>query len=274
MEKERIALIDADSILYSAFYGNKVADEITGEPKKIDGKFVIVPKTDDEIRETLDGIFYHIFAEGNFTHYIIFVKGNNTTVDRLSYNSDYKQHRTKEIPEKWEFTKAYAIERWNAIEVNDIEVDDAIRICSIEMPDSYIVAIDKDLLWLAGENFNWRKNEWTSISDRDEEEYLAKSLICGDTVDNIKGLPGKGESYCKKHDIKSVSDAFKAYIVELGLQKGVDEFYRNFKALYILEESDKFTELPTPIKIEYNDNGENRKSRSTTGELYNTQFGT
>lgn len=265
-ERQRIALIDADSILYSAFYGNKVADDITGEPKKEDGKFVIVPKTDQEIRDTLDGIFHNIFEEGKFTHYIIFVKGNNTTDNRLSFNSDYKQHRTKETPEKWEFTKQYAIERWGAIEVNDIEVDDAIRICSVNMLDSYIVAIDKDLLWLAGENFNWRKNEWTNVSDREEEEYLAKSLIIGDTVDNIKGLPGKGESYCKKNDIRFVWDAFKAYVIELGLQRGVDEFYRNFKALYILEESDKFAELPIPIKIEY-DNGENRKSRSTTGEL-------
>lgn len=266
---ERIALIDSDSILYSAFYGNKVVDDVTGEPKKEDGKFVIVPKTDEQIMETLDGIFHHIFTEGKFTHYIIFVKGNNTTVDRLEANPEYKQHRTKEIPEKWEFTKQYAIEKWGAIEVNDIEVDDAIRICSRNMPNSYIVAIDKDLLWLSGENFNWRKNEWTYITPAMEEMYFCRSMIVGDTVDNIKGIPGKGEKYCIKNNIDSICQVLNEYINEYGASKGVNEFYKNFKALYILEESDKFTQLPTPIKIEY-DNGENRESRSTAGNLSNT----
>ena len=80
-----------------------------------------------EIKETLNGIFHHIFVEGNFTHYIAYVKGENTIVDRLKYYPDYKQQRTKEIPEKWEFTKQYAIEKWGVIPINNIEVDDAVR---------------------------------------------------------------------------------------------------------------------------------------------------
>lgn len=261
--KEKIALIDADSIIFSAFHGKKVIDDITGEPAKIDGKFVMVSKTDKEIQESLDFYFTDIFKNGEFTHYIIFVKGNNTTQDRLKVNPDYKIQRNKEIPEKWEFTKQYAINRWGAVEINDIEVDDAVRICSLQIPNSHIVAIDKDLLWLKGTNFNWRKNEWTVVDEYNEEEYLSKSLICGDTVDNIKGIPGKAEAYCKKHDIRKIENAFAAYLAEFGLGKGVDEFYKNFKCLYILESSEKFAELPTPIKIEY----ENKESRSTSREV-------
>ena len=266
---EKIALIDADSILYSAFYGKKVSDPITGEPQKIDDKYVIVSKTDEEIQESLDGILYHIFNEGGFTHYILFVKGENTTIDRLIDNPDYKQHRTKEVPEKWEFTKDYVVKRWNANVIDDIEVDDAVRICSKRILNSHIVAIDKDLLWLEGTNFNWRKNEWTEVNKAQEEEYLSKSLIIGDTVDNIKGLPGKGEAFCKKNNIKMVNEAFIFYLIEYGIGKGVDQFYKNFKSLYILEESEKYTELPIPIKIE-KDDAENRGSRSTTGELHST----
>ena len=268
----KIALIDGDSILYSAFYGNKVMDEITGEPKRIDDKYVIIPKTEQEVKDSLDGIIHHLLSEGEFTHYVFFVKGNNCIKDRIIYNPDYKQNRTKEIPKEWEFTKQYAIERWKAEVINDIEVDDAIRICSLRISNSHIVAIDKDLLWLQGENFNWRKNEWTKVNVEDEEAYLSRSLIIGDTVDNIKGIPGKGEVYCNKNDIKSVSDAFNCYLHEYktNIDKGIDEFYKNFKCLYILKESDKYKELPIPIKIEYNDDGENRRSRSTTGELHNS----
>lgn len=269
-KEERIALIDGDSILYTAFYGNKKADEITGEPMKVDGKFVIIPKTEQEIMETLDGILHNIFEEGNFSHYILFVRGENCRKDRMEVNPEYKQNRVKEIPKDWEFTKQYAVERWKAEVINDIEVDDAIRICSRNIKNSYIVAIDKDLLWLSGENFNWRKNEWTKVDEYQEEEYFSRSMIIGDTVDNIKGIPGRGEAFCNKYKIKTISEAFNMYFSELGPQKGMDEFYKNFKCLYILEQSDKYTQLPHPIKIEYNDNGENKGSRSTTGNLSDT----
>jgi len=264
----KIGILDMDSMLYSAFMPNKVADPETGEPKKEDGKFVYTPKTDDEIRATLDGIMFHIFFEGGFTHYIAFVKGNNTTDDRLIANPEYKAQRTKDTPEKWEITKQHAIEKWGATEVNDIEVDDAVRITNINTPNSHIVAIDKDLLWLAGENFNWRKNEWYSVNEQQEEQYLSRSLICGDTVDNLKGIPGKGEAYCEKNNIKFVWDAFRAYILEFGLEKGVFEFYKHFKCLYILKSSDKFTipELKEVPKIENNESTIT-ESRSHTGKL-------
>jgi len=269
----KVAVLDIDSMLYSAFMPNKVADPETGEPLKIDGKFVYTPKTDEQIEQSLDGMMYHMFAEGGFTHYLSFVKGTDTIKDRLIANPSYKQQRNKEQPEKWEFTKQYAINRWGTIEVNNIEVDDAVRICIRRISNSHAVAIDKDVLWLEGTNFNWRKCEWTTVNAQQEEEYLSRSLICGDTVDNLKGLPGKGEAYCDKHNIYTVPDAFRAYINELGLERGVDEFYRHFKCLYILTESPYFTEIPTPLevpKIKQNDESEVNESRSTSRKLFNS----
>lgn len=268
---EKIAIIDMDSILYSAFMPNKVADEITGEPQKIDGKFVYTPKTDEEIRQALDGIMYHLFQEGEFTDYIAFVKGSNTIVNRLLYNKEYKQQRSKETPEKWEFTKYYAIERWFATEVNDIEVDDAVRITNINIPNSHIVSIDKDLLWLKGTNFNWRKNEWYEVTQEQEEEYLSRSMIIGDSVDNIKGIAGAGEKFCDKYKIKTLKDVFDRYLNHYPILTAVEEFYKNFKCLYILEQSDEF-KIPSiiPLPIIKNDESETQGSRSSTGKLHNS----
>lgn len=265
----KIAIIDMDSMLYSAFMPNKVADEITGEPKKENGKFVYTPKTDEEIRIALDGIMIHLFQEGNFTHYIAYVKGKNTTDDRLVANPDYKAQRSKEIPEKWELTKQHAIEKWKAIEINNIEVDDAVKITSKNLPNSNIVAIDKDLLKLKGLNFNWRKNEWFEISEEEEEEYLSRSLIIGDTVDNLKGLPGKGEKFCDKWKIKKLNQAIYWYIKEYGFEKGLNEFMKNYKCLYILTNSSKFIKIPEPIKVPKFENNESKinQSRSSTGRL-------
>lgn len=252
---EKIAIIDTDSIIYSSFYGKKVLDENTGEPKKIDGKYVIIPKTDEEIKETLDGIFYHIFSEGGFSGYIAYVKGDNTISDRLKINPIYKQQRNKETPEKWEFTKKYAIEKWGVIPVNNIEVDDAVRITNLNVPNSHIVAIDKDLLLLEGTHFNWRKNEWCTVSKEQEEEYFSRSMIIGDTVDNIKGIKGAAEKFCDKYNIKNIKDVFFKYVEHYPLPVAIEEFYKNFKCLYILEYSDKFTNIPKPIYIaEYQNN--------------------
>lgn len=134
------------------------------------------------------------------------------------------------------------------------------------------VSIDKDLLWLEGTNFNWRKNEWYTVTKEQEEEYLSRSLICGDSVDHIQGLKNKSEAFCTKNNIKTLKDAFRAYLEHYNNDLlAVDEFYKNFKCLYILKESDKFT-IPIPIKIEKNEyyNGEYQTSRSTARNLSNS----
>lgn len=247
---EKIAIIDTDSIIHSAFYGNKVMDEYTGEPKKEDGKFVIIPKTKKQIEESFDGIFKHIFEEGQFTHYIAFVKGNNTIGDRLLINPDYKQQRTKVVNEEWEPTCQYAMERWGCIEINDMEVDDAVRIANINIPNSHIVAIDKDLLWLEGTNFNWRKNEWITVSKEEELKYLCRSMIIGDGVDNVHGLKGKGEKWCDKMGIEDLEDVLQAYCFHYNddYKVAVTEFNKNFQCLYILKEKEGFN-VPKPIEI-------------------------
>lgn len=267
----KVALIDMDSILFTAFYGKKVNDPMTGEPKREDGKFVIIEKTDEEIEESLDGIMKMIFETGEFTHYIGFVKGKNTINTRLAIYPEYKQGRPP-TPERWEFTKAYAIKAWNAVPIDNIEVDDAIRIASLNIPDSHIVAIDKDLLWLAGTNFNWRKNEWITVTKEQEAKNFAVSMICGDTVDKISGLKGKGDKYCEKNNIETLEGVFKAYLEHYyPSSKAVYEFYRTFTVLNMLEESGHFTVMPTPIKISETDEQETTVSRSASGGLPNTK---
>lgn len=123
----KIAVIDCDSIVFTAFHPNKVMDT-DGNPMRENNKFIYEDKTEEQIRESVNSLMHHILSSGRFTHYIGFIKGRNTIAERLTYNSQYKANRNAEQPKFWEFTKNYLIEKWGVIEVNNLEVDDACRI--------------------------------------------------------------------------------------------------------------------------------------------------
>ncbi|HEY8361786.1 MAG TPA: hypothetical protein VIK77_02735 [Tissierellaceae bacterium] len=252
--QEKIALIDTDSILYTCFNPNKVLDA-WGEPIKENGKFVYVDKTEDEIKASADTIFTQIFERTKCTHYIGFVKGKNTIKRRLDINPTYKQNRTGDKPKFLEFTKQYFIDKWKIYTADDYEVDDYI--CSLKrmLPNSFICAIDKDLLNIEGTNYNWRKNEWTTTTKDQELYYLAASLITGDTIDGVKGLNRKGIKFVEKLFAGELPENYfplvlKEYIKEYGVYNGVKEYFKTYFSLKILDElPDKNLESVIPIKV-------------------------
>ena len=125
----RIAIVDLDSVLFSIGNGNKVLDE-NNEPIKRDGKFVYIDKTEAELIDSADYFMTDILKSCECDSYIAYIKGKNTGF-RKQFNPDYKSLRPKESPKFWEFVKSYLIDKWRAVEVNNIEVDDAI--CSTNL---------------------------------------------------------------------------------------------------------------------------------------------
>src|ERR1700751_351444 len=184
-----IAVIDLDSVAFSIGHPNKVLDN-NKEPIRKDNKFVYEDKTELELIKSADELMKSILNKGKFTGYIGFIKGKGNY--RYSINSEYKQNRPIESPKWWLFVKDYLIQQWKAIEVNGIEVDDAVNITRLQIPDSVIVAIDKDLLELEGLHYNWRKDEWVTTSKARAEYKFWQDMIVGQPADNIKGIPGSG----------------------------------------------------------------------------------
>lgn len=174
----KIAVIDCDSLVFTAFHPNKVLDS-DGNPMRQDNKFIYEDKTKEQIEESVNSLMHHILSSGRFTHYIGFIKGRNTITERLTYNSQYKANRNTEQPKFWEFTAAYMIEQWKIIQVNHMEVDDAVNITRLSLKDSIIVAMDKDLLGLSGKHYDWKKNEWIEISDSEADKKFWSSMIVG-----------------------------------------------------------------------------------------------
>lgn len=64
-----------------------------------------------------------------------------------------------------------------------------------------------------------------------------------DNVDNIKGIPKKGEAYFNKLEDRSLSGVFKEYINHFGELKGIEEFYKNYMCLKIRDSYEDY-EIP------------------------------
>ncbi len=252
-----ICVIDLDSVIFSAFNPNKVLNEYGIPMRTEDNKrFIYQDKTEEEIALACDEIMRTMLNNSNADAYIAYVKGNNTTDIRLSINPDYKANRVySEPPKFWRFTKKYLIDSWGAVEVHGCEVDDAVNITRLKLPNAFISAIDGDLLGLQGKHWNWRKNAWITVTYTEAEVKFWSDMIKGQAVDNIKGIPGQGEkaaldliSYCDGYDLAYHTQVLDEYIDHFGEELGIDNFYKNYKSLKILEKCEGFV-IPEPIKV-------------------------
>lgn len=259
----KTAVIDLDSIIFTAFHPNKIIDEF-GNPKRTeDGKrFLYQEKTITEIVDSCNYLITTILNETNSDTYIAYVKGHQTTKNRLALNPDYKGNRSKESPKFWNFCKSYYIDVWKAVEVNNIEVDDAVSLTYNSIPNSFICAIDKDLLSLATtsnmQHYNWRTKEYISVSHFEARKKFWTDMIVGQPGDNIKGLPGKGEKFVEEL-FKNLVDGtvndlmclrvLRSYIAHYPTEdKGISEFFKNYNSLKILTDINSVDFIvPEPI---------------------------
>lgn len=237
----RIAIIDMDSVMFSIGNGNKVLDE-SGEPIKEDGKFVYTPKTPHQLIDSADFMMKSILDGCKADGYVAYIKGKNTQF-RKEFNADYKAKRPKESPSWWNFVKEYLKIAHGVVEVNGIEVDDAVNITRLFIPDSFIAAIDKDLLQLPGTHYNWRTGEWITTTEEKARYYLWYDMIVGQPGDNVKGVPGKGEKYAEKvlTDPNTYSSVVVSLYEEAFGNKWMEEFTKNLWSLQILTEHPEFT---------------------------------
>lgn len=241
---EKIAVIDLDSCIYTIFHPNKVLDNKGNPLRTEDGKrFIYQDKTELEIIQATDDLMNLILTSSEATHFVAFVKGHNTLKNKLLINSEYKQDRKEEQPKFWNFTKEYLKLKWKAIEVNNIETDDAVRITNLKTPNSFIAAIDSDLLGLSGKHYNWRKNEWI-INTTEQENYNFWFQMITGNHNNIKGIPGKGEKFAEKllanTNFTNVDKVFSCYIDYFGESVGIYEFYKNYTCIKTLTDHPDF----------------------------------
>lgn len=111
-------------------------------------------------------------------------------------------------PVHYDALTEYLLEHWGAIEVVGSEVDDKLATSLAKSKDSVCCSIDKDLLQVPGNHFNFVTNEFTYV--RPEPDYagyltaingkffgtgfiwFCAQMLLGDSADHIQGLYGYG----------------------------------------------------------------------------------
>ena len=247
INENKIAILDIDSICFAIGWGNKVPDGQGDFLRDEKGRLIYVDKTEEELMQAADMTINDILAKSGCTHYVGFIKGRNTAAHRYQTKSDYKSNRPKESPKWWSFVKDYLISIYNIHPVDNIEVDDAVNIAKLTIENSFIVAIDKDLLHLEGTHYNWRTDEWNTVTQEEAETYFWQDMIIGQPGDGVSGIPGKGKAYANKIHCTALS-VLTEYIHYYGEHLGIQEYYKNYTCLKILDDYEDFI-VPEPIEF-------------------------
>jgi len=239
MVYKRVNLIDADSIIYITAF---------------DKKDSLKPKTLQECKDLVDSLIFNMLSYTRSTHYLLFLTvGKNFRYDIYPL---YKANRKYgEKPEHFDAVKEYLITKYNAIHHPKLESDDLVCIYKENLSNSFISSIDKDILNLEGEAFDYKNFKWINTSKEEADDFFWKSMVCGDSVDNIKALPGKGPAFAEsvKYTAEMVNIPMytliiREYINHFGEYKGVQEFYKNYMCLKMKTEYDGLV-LQEPIEF-------------------------
>ena len=166
-----IALIDADIVAY------RCAAASENDPLDI-----ALLRTDKLMRD--------IISETGASGYLSFLSGPNNF--RKEIYPEYKANRKDTVdPIHRQACKQFLCYEWNASVSDGYEADDALGIYQNE--ETVICSIDKDLLMIPGNHYNFVKKEFCSVDELEGLRSLYRSALVGDKADNIHGVRGIGK---------------------------------------------------------------------------------
>jgi len=247
------AVIDGDYILYIACNPNKVFDG--SEPRKMDGKFVYEDKTEEQAINTFESYMNDLLHLCKADSYILCLTCKRNF--RYDVDPSYKSNREgTEKPLWFKEVKDHMIQQWGAVEVDGLEADDMVTIIKNTLENTFIVAVDKDILnCIPGKHFDAKKGQasFVTVTENQADFSFAKSLLTGDAIDGIPNIKrGYGPKTAEKEllastDVSLEETALKIFIRELGEEEGKARFEKQRKLLKII---DSLETLPEGIKFE------------------------
>lgn len=188
----------------------------------------------DRCVSDMDNMLERIMETTNSDSYSIFLSGDHNF--RYEINPEYKANRKDSVdPIYRQDAKAYLIGEYGAVLCDGIEADDALGIAQGE--DTIICSIDKDLLQVPGNHYNWRKDEFYSVTPINGLKQFYRQMLKGDRTDNIFGIKGIGEVKAARW--------IDPLETEIEMFELVQDFYNddarllmNGQCLYILQRSE------------------------------------
>ena len=174
--------VDADSLYFRICFKTKKKKEIR--------KY---------IKDHLNEIEENNFLGNSF----IAVKGYDNW--RKDYYPEYKANRPELDPDMKKaltYAHQYLVGDCGAVQADGMEADDLVSIWANEAraeDKTYVIAgIDKDLLQIPGNHYNYVKKIHQFIDDDTANYNLMFQCLVGDSGDNIPGIRGVGPVKAKK----------------------------------------------------------------------------
>jgi len=233
---EKVALIDADSLMYYEMGKDTLEEAIEGLNNRIN----------------------IILNETNTTTYAGFLTLSKCFRYDIAKTRDYKGNRKHGAkPPIFYALKAYLQgEPHNFTAVSGLEADDCVAIHKTELGNNSIICSpDKDVLrQIPGKHFDYNKMIWINTSKDDADRFLWIQTLMGDPTDGIPGLPKVGE----KTAIKILNEnpkmlehyqlVIEKYVEKFGIFEGMCKFAETFHLVFMLrtrEEAAAYTvEVP------------------------------
>lgn len=228
------ALIDGDIVCYRA--------AAASENDPLD---IAIIRCDKTMRDILD--------QTQADRFMVFIGGGENF--RHTINPDYKANRKDTPkPKHLEDCRERLLTEWGCEMAVGLETDDLLGINQEE--DTFIASIDKDLLQIPGNHFNWVKQESQTVSELDGVRWFWKQMLIGDVSDNLVGVKGIGKVKASKY-IDHLETQQEMFDVVYGLYKNEEKrFLVNGLCFYIMQRGendiwlDHLKQLTLPNQLE------------------------
>lgn len=225
------ALIDADIVAY------RCAASCENEPQD-----VALLRADELMRR--------IILETESDSYKTYLTGSDNY--RYQYNPQYKANRKDTPrPKHLQAVREFLCTEWNASVEDGQEADDAMGIYQMANHDTIICSIDKDLLMIPGEHYDFVKLIRRDVYAIPAMRHFYWQLIMGDRTDNVFGFDGIARQKVPKKlehvmaTLENLDDELDMYEFVRELYNDDDTLVKNGICLWIRRQEGEIWAPPT-----------------------------
>jgi len=212
----------------------------------------VVTESMDVALQRVDDLMNRILHDTNAQDYQVYLTGSNNF--RFKYNPEYKANRKDSVKPQWlEQCREHLVVNWHAQVSDGCEADDLMAIAQTKSEDTIICTIDKDLLQVPGNHYNFVKQEFQIITPLTGRFNFYWQFIMGDKSDNILGFDGLMRSTVPKKMEWMVSELQEACLKGeraafewvRSLYNDDDKLLMNGRCLWMQREYDQIWEFPS-----------------------------
>lgn len=228
------ALVDGDIVAYRCAAATENEDEN-----------IAVYQTSEMMRR--------ILHETNAMGYKCFLSGSNNF--RYGIYPEYKANRKDAPkPKHLQLVREHLVSDWNASVTDGIEADDAMGIEQCLSEGTIICSIDKDMLTIPGQHYNFVRLDFRHVSPLEAWRNFYFQLIMGDRADNIFGYDGIARQKVPKFLEPEISylqqcqTVWEMYEHVRDMYDDLDRMHMNARVLYIWRKENDEWEIPNESK--------------------------